>query len=206
MVARGGFRPDPGELVLADGSDVRSVVIIGNVGGAMWPHFVAAGVECDDPLDTWTRRVLMPIAERFGADYVHPSDVPYPPIQRWAQRADDVWPSPIGLFIHAEFGLWHAYRGAMLFADVVADMPGPTGIASPCRGCVEQPCLTACPVGAFSVTGYDVDACRGHIRADAAPHCLTGGCEARRACPIAPDLRYGADQMQLHMAAFVGNT
>ena len=206
MVARGGFTAAPGELTMEDGRAVKSVVIIGNIGSDMWPHFVAAGVHGPDPLDTWTRGVLRPIAARFGADYVHPSDVPYPPMQRWAQRADDVWPSPIGLFVHAEHGLWHAYRGALLFPGAVDGMPGPTGASSPCLTCVERPCLTACPVEAFTDDGYDVEACRGHIRSDTVPRCLTGGCAARRACPINPDLRYGPDQMRLHMAAFVGDT
>ena len=88
--------------------------MIGNVGADIWSHFRADERDVTDPLDDWTRRMLRPIAERFGAGYVHPSDRPYIPMQRWAQRADDVFPSPIGLLVHPVHGLWHAYRGAFL--------------------------------------------------------------------------------------------
>ena len=39
MVARGGFvvGPDDDTLTLDDGRSVRTIVVIGNIGGAMWP-------------------------------------------------------------------------------------------------------------------------------------------------------------------------
>src|SRR5690606_19529922 len=95
MVARGGFVPEPSDDVppLADGRPVHTVIIVGNVGGAIWPRFRAEERSVPDSLDDWTRRMLVPIAERFGAGYVHPSDEPFIPMQRWAQRADDVFES-----------------------------------------------------------------------------------------------------------------
>ena len=30
-------------------------------------------------------------------------------------RAEGLKPSPIGILMHPQFGLWHAYRGALLF-------------------------------------------------------------------------------------------
>jgi hypothetical protein len=204
MVARGGFNLAAGEL-LAGFPLARAVVVIGNMGGHMWPHFRAADPGGSDPLDTWTRSVLRPIAARLGADFVHPSDEPFQPFQRWAQRADDVWQSPIGLLIHAEHGLWHAYRGALLFAEQLEALPA-TGVAQqPCHTCVEQPCLHTCPVDAFTVGHYDADACRSHVRSGRDPDCLQDGCAARRACPVAADRKYGPDQMHFHMRAFVGD-
>lgn len=205
MVARGGFvvGPDDSVPVLADGRRPTAVVIVGNVGGRMWPIFRAEEGDDADPLDAWTRRRLRPIAERFGADFVHPSDEPFQPFQRWAQRASDVWQSPIGLLVHPTDGLWHALRGAFLFAGPVEGLP-PTGVAvSPCVGC-DAPCLTTCPVDAFSPDGYDHEACRGHVRSGDKPVCLEQGCAARRACPVNADGFYGPDQMRFHMRAFVG--
>jgi hypothetical protein len=206
MVARGGFVVADGDRVprQADGSPTRSVVVLGNVGGAMWPAFRAAEAAVLDPLDAWTRSVLTPIASSFGAVFVHPSDEPFQPFQRWAQRAEGVSPSPIGILIHPRYGLWHAYRGAFLFPVVIEGLPDPIEAASPCVTCETQPCLTACPVEAFTVEGYDADACRSHVRSARAPICLDDGCAARCACPVGVQFRYGDDQMRFHMQAFVG--
>jgi hypothetical protein len=209
MLARGGFVVDPDDDLppvpaAPDGRPARTVVVVGNIGGRMWPVFRAAETPGPDPLDRWTREVLAPVADRFGATYVHPSDEPFQPFQRWAQRADDVRPSPIGLLVHPVHGLWHAYRGALVFGHEMTDLP-PTGIlASPCVTCVDQPCLTTCPVDAFAPDGYDAVACAHHVRAGSEPACLADGCAARRACPVGVGARYGPDQMRFHMAAFLG--
>jgi ferredoxin len=194
MVARGGFVTEP----------TRTIVVIGNVGGAMWPLFRAAEQQVDDPLDTWTRAVLAPIAASLGADFVHPSDEPFQPFQQWAQRAEGIAQSPIGILIHHQYGLWHAYRGAFLFPFALDDLPEPISDASPCLSCPDQPCLTACPVDAFTIGNYDADACRAHVRSRAAPVCIEAGCAARLACPVGTEHRYGPDQMNFHMKAFVG--
>lgn len=206
MVARGGFAVGAGDAVppIAEGQPTQTVVIVGNVTGPMWSRFDRERTPGPDPLDRWTRDVLSPIADRFGARFLHPSDRPFQPFQRWAQRADDVWQSPIGLLIHPEAGLWHAYRGALLFADTVAGLPAVGGLVSPCLACVDQPCLTACPVDAFTPNGYDGDACAGHVVSGRDPACLGLGCAARRACPVGAGREYPPDQMAFHMRAFVG--
>jgi hypothetical protein len=214
MIARGGFVPMPSDDVplLPDGRSVRTVVVVGNVGGAFWPRFRSDERPVHDPLDDWTRRMLLPIAERFGAEYVHPSDEPFIPMQRWAQRADDVFESPIGLLIHPDHGLWHAYRGALLFPETVDGLPPVGERTSPCASCADQPCRTGCPVDAFTtvdgdvprLVGYDHERCREHVRSGREPHCLTAGCAARRACPVNADGYYDVDQMTFHMRAFVG--
>lgn len=207
MVARGGFVPTPDDGVppLADGRRAATVVVIGNVGGTMWPRFRREQPSrVDDPLDTWTRDRLGPIAARFHADFVHPSDEPFRPFQRWAQRAEDVFPSPIGLLVHPDHGLWHAYRGAFLVAEEVVGLPPVGRRSSPCETCADRPCRSACPVGAFSDDGYDAIGCARHVLSDAEPRCLTAGCAARRACPVGRRHVYGADQMRFHMLAFMG--
>lgn len=209
MVARGAFSPEPDDGVpaLPGGRPALTVVMVGNTGGVdgpMWQRFTRERRDEPDPLDAWTRRVLAQVAERFGGVLVHPSDRPYRPFQRWAQRAADVWSSPIGLLIHPTDGLWHAYRGAIVLPHDLTGVP-PTGqSASPCIDC-DQPCLTTCPVDAFGVGGYDHEACRQHVRSGTEPACLDDGCAARRACPVNSDGVYGPDQMRLHMAAFVGD-
>lgn len=214
FVARGGFVPSPADAVPSsvDGAPTRTVVVIGNAGVAFWRRFRAAQAllpDGPDPLDRWTRSVLRPLAAALGAAFVHPSDEPFQPFQRWAGRADDVWPSPIGLLVHPDLGLWHAYRGALLFPVELADLPPVGGRRSPCLDCADRPCLHTCPVDAFRLdrvgaTVYDVDACAGHVRSEHEPRCLDAGCAARLACPVNADGRYEPDQMRFHMAAFAG--
>lgn len=205
MVVRGGFTAATGDMpALNDGRPALTVVVVGNIGRRMWDGFRAAESPGPDPLDRWTRATLTPIAERFGAEFVHPSDEPFRPFQRWAQRADDVHPSPIGLLVHPEHGLWHAYRGAFLFADEVVGLPPVGHRDSPCITCDDQPCLSTCPVDAFTPDGYDTAACGAHVRSGRQPTCLDEGCAARCACPVGVEFRYGPDQMRFHMAAFAG--
>ena len=130
--------------------------------------------------------------------------LPFQPFQQWAQRADTVWPSPIGLLIHPESGLWHAYRGAFLFDWPVSGLPARAQLESPCVTCRDQPCLTTCPVDAFTIEGYDAAGCARHVRSGREPTCLDDGCAARRACPVGVSYRYEPDQMRFHMRAFVG--
>ncbi len=213
LAVRGGFTLDPDgsdradadrePIRLATGVPARAVVIIGNVGDAMWSHFEAERTPGPDPLDRWTTAVLGPIAERYGAEYRHPSEAPYIPMQRWAMRADAVFPSPIGILIDPVHGLWHAYRGAFLFEDPLEGIPARASVTSPCLTCRDRPCLTECPVDAFDTTGYDATACRDHVKEADTADCVALGCAARRACPVGTT-RYTPDQVAFHMAHFVG--
>jgi ferredoxin-like protein FixX len=198
LILRGGFHPDPEEAELAG---VGTVVLVGNAGPAMWQAFAPHIDGAANPLDRWTRRVIEPIARKFGARAVFPFGEPHWPFQRWARRAESLHPSPLGILIHPEFGLWHAWRAALLF-DKRLELPALADAPSPCASCADKPCLTACPVGAFSQAGYDVDRCAQHLRGPAAD-CLSIGCRARNACPVGEAWRYPEAQIRFHMTAFV---
>jgi hypothetical protein len=58
-------------------------------------------------------------------------------------------------------------------------------------------------VNAFGNDGYDVPSCTHHIASDDGVDCLTGGCLARRACPVGKDYHYADEQMGFHMRAFL---
>jgi hypothetical protein len=202
LALRGGFHPSPDDAIpdAGEGRPTRTLILIGNTGPDLWPHFApyAAG---RDALDRWTVETLPPIAERFRARCVFPFDKPFQPFQQWAMRAEAVHPSPLGVLMHPDHGLWHAYRAALLFADEL-ELPPTDTRRSPCETCADKPCLTACPVGAFSGQGYDVPACAGHLKSPAGSDCMEGGCRARDACPVAADRHYAPDQIRFHMAAF----
>jgi len=197
-----GFRLNGG---FHDDADA-TVVVIGHAGPALWERFDAERPDGPDPLDRWTRGTLTPVAERLGAALVLPNDgPPYRPFQRWAMRAEAVHPSPLGLLIHPEFGLWHALRAALLFPDR-RELPLRAEALSPCATCAGRPCLTACPVGAFDGTSYAADRCAAHVRSSAGTDCREQGCRARRACPVGQWLAWGEGQQAFHMAAFLGAT
>ncbi|MEZ5831021.1 MAG: ferredoxin [Dongiaceae bacterium] len=206
---RGGFATD-GELdrnVLAEAPWAQMVILVGNIGSELWEKSGAeiSATTDSNPLDRWTRQVVDPIARSAGGAALYPfAGPPYWPFQRWAQRADGVRASPIGIQIHPVFGLWHAYRAAILLPAVV-DLPRPEEHPHPCDSCVDKPCLTHCPVGAFSAKGYDVDRCVDHVVAlqHESGSCSDIGCLARLACPVGAAWRYQPDHARFHMAAFV---
>jgi hypothetical protein len=205
---RGGFAPYKGSdaEILAVAPWARTLILVGNVGSELWDKSGAAitALGGDDPLDRWTRQAIEPIAQSLDGRALFPFDgPPYWPFQRWAERAEGVRASPIGIQIHPDFGLWHAYRGAVLLRSEVT-LPRREQ-THPCDTCPDRPCLTRCPANAFSAGAYDVDGCVAHVVA--AQHrsgsCSEVGCLARLACPIGSSWRYRVEHARFHMAAFV---
>jgi Fe-S-cluster-containing dehydrogenase component len=115
-------------------------------------------------------------------------------------RAEALQPSPLGILMHPRFGLWHAYRGALLFDHEISIQAVPA-LNHICDLCSEKPCLNACPVAAFTDAGYAVERCRSHVR-DEGTHCREAGCIARNACPH-DAYRYPDHVQAFHMAAFI---
>ena len=208
LALRGGFHPVPGDGVPAmqGGRACASLVLLGNIGGSIWPAFSASLEKSDGKphaLDRWTRRIIDGIAAEVGAEALYPfGGPPWLAFQRWAQRAEPVAPSAIGILIHPDHGLWHAYRGALAFATPL-DLPAMKPRPRPCDSCAERPCLSACPVDAFKPGGYDVAACRHHVASAKGVSCREGGCLARLACPVGRGLAYPPAQMSFHMASFL---
>ncbi len=212
LIARGGFRPGSGDGVpaLPDGRAAAAIVLVGNAGPEMWPVFAASAERHDGqphPLDRWSARVIGHAAAGLGAAAVFPFSRPALPFLTWARKADAVSPSPLGMMIHPTYGLWHAYRGALVFAEPV-DLPVPDARPAPCLACADKPCLTACPVEAFArgaegAVDYAVGRCRDHVVSDAGSDCRDAGCRARRACPVGRAFTSDPDQAAFHMRAFV---
>jgi hypothetical protein len=204
LIARGGFHPVSADNVPGDPA---TLVMVGNAGPDMWAAFGGARADYADdanPLDAWTTDVLNAVSADVGATPLFPfGGPPHLPFQRWAQRAEAVHPSPVGVLIHPEFGLWHAYRGALAFSEKL-ELPQPDARQSPCDSCADKPCLSVCPVSAFDGAAYDVPACVGHITNADSGDCMGLGCQARRACPVGRAYIYGPAQAEFHMRAFTG--
>ena len=184
-----------------DISGPRSLLLIGNAGGAMWQRFNAEAAEFDHSLDKWCHEKISRIADQCDARALFPYDRPHMPFQRWAVQTGAFFTSPLGLTVHREYGLWHAFRGALLFNREV-QWPTVPEQNSPCQTCEDRPCMSACPVGAFSPDSYDVPACVGHLTTTDSKNCSSQGCAARRACPVGSSYQYSTNQATFHMGAF----
>ena len=208
LIPRGGFRFAAGEAApsVPSGVPARSVLLVGQAGDAPWLHFSrwrrSQPENLADPLDTWSRTVIDGVAAEFGARAVYPSDKPWLPFQQWAMRAEGLKPSPLGILMHPEYGLWHAYRGALLF-DVEIPIQATREVIHLCDLCVGKPCLKACPVDAYSEAGFAYQACLDHVRGPSGGPCRTTGCLDRNACPYGAAYRYPAEAQAFHMAAFM---
>ena len=185
------------------GGRARTAVLIGNVGGSIWPAFSrwrACHLDIPDPLDAWSVGVIRPIAEALGGTAWFPSERPWQPFQQWTMRAEGLKPSPLGILVHPTYGLWHGYRGAIGFLDEV-DHPATDIQPHPCEQCADKPCLATCPAGAISADRFDVAGCRSHLAGRGEGVCMQSGCIARNACPVGVEYRYPPEQRRFHMDA-----
>lgn len=195
----GHFAIPDGEIVIpSEDRQPKEIALIGNAGSSIWQAFKAAREEQHGlTLDRWTEDTLGEIARQYGIKALYPFEgPPFWPFIQWARRTRSLFSSPIGLTVHPVFGLWHAFRAALLFDEA----PGFPEIIteSPCDSCEKRPCLKTCPVDAFSGEGYRFDTCLDYVGAGANP-CRSAGCDARKACPIGQDHRYMPEHAAFHM-------
>jgi hypothetical protein len=192
--------------ILEESADSQ-IVLIGNAGSSIWPLFAKSPENHDGlahPMDRWSKRVGSSIASELEADVIFPFEgPPYPPVLNWTEQAGQAFPSPISMFIHRKFGLWHAHRFALLLKESLAGAIETEQGVSPCLSCVTQPCLQACPVNAFSGENYRVEECVDYLSDDAESNCRKQGCIARKACPVAVQNQYESAHARFHMSAFV---
>ena len=193
-----------GRCALTQNADglAGTLVMVGPDEPAFWPQFAQSSEMLDgapNPMDRWSRRVLMDLAESTGSSAIFPfGGPPFQPFFTWAIRTGRFWSSPIGFLVHDTAGLFVSFRGALLFDDLPFGSPSPQ---RPCDTCAGQPCKTACPVDAFA-DGYDVAACKAYLRSSPGADCMTRGCLARRACPVSQNPRL-PEQAAFHMKAFL---
>ena len=191
-----------------DGSPpgIRTMVLATAAKQDAWQCFCASPEYLDglpDPLDRWSRRVISAAANELGGLAFFPCEgPPYWPFLAWTRLAAPVWPSPLGIHIHADYGLWFSCRGAIGFRSRLS-LPRSAPRAKPCDSCVASPCLSACPVDAFSGGSYDVDRCRAWVGSESGRDCRTHGCLARRACPVGDSFTHSPERAALHMDSFL---
>jgi hypothetical protein len=210
LILRGGFAPAADDAVPAidHGVPARWLALVGAAGSTLWPHFSTSPFFSDGrphPLDRWSRHVADALATRWGAVALFPfGGPPHHPFQRWAERAEGLHASPLGLRLHPRYGLWHSYRFALAFRHAPAGASPALQGTDLCARCIGQPCLQACPVGAFTGSDYRVDVCAAHLDGRPEPACRDRGCLARHACPVGQEHAPQAVHARFLMDAFAG--
>lgn len=181
---------------------VASLVLLGPREPGFWDVFTAAPEYRDgqpDPLDRWSARVVGELAAGLGARAFFPfGGPPWQPFTRWARASGRAHPSPVGLLVHDEAGLWLSYRGALGLTERIEAPPPPP---NPCASCRDKPCPSACPVDAFAGATYDVAGCKADLDRPG-NDCMARGCAVRRACPVGREHGRREAQSAFHMRAF----
>ncbi len=179
----------------------KRLVLTAHGGRSLWPKLQVNWPESKDPVDTYSRSVMRRYVEEhlIGEEslLLYPTQDYLIPLQQLGTYVGWSHPSPVGVGIHADYGLWFAYRTAFL---TTAELT-PTEIdlrPSPCLSCVDKPCLTACPAKALSANApIQLDPCLNHRIAEESS--CADRCLARMACPIGRDAyQYDLAQIQYH--------
>ncbi|NKB61363.1 MAG: hypothetical protein GKR95_04215 [Gammaproteobacteria bacterium] len=213
LVARGGFVfDDVGDI--PEGKHWKSMMLFGNTGSSLWGNFCSSTEYLDgepNPLDRWSLRIGNSMARELGGKAFFPfGGPPFQPFLAWAKKSEGLESSKLGMLIHEEYGLWHAYRFAIALPHELKrhELEGlgakKETLTDICGQCVEQPCLKKCPVDAFGEHEYKVESCYHHISTPENT-CMNNGCAARRACPIGADFLYDKSHAQFHMNQFLSS-
>ena len=213
---RGGFYPESDDRVpdLPQGAQAKTLLLFGNAGSSIWRRFSESGEyqngrdePHDHPLDRWSERIGKGLARRWQGQALFPfGGPPYQPFIGWAQKAENLRPSKLGMLLHPGYGLWHAYRFAIALPNHVDGVEArsslPPDRTHACDGCVGRPCLKTCPVNAFDGERYDVERCFHYLRQHPDAPCHRQGCQARAACPEGKGYRYEESHAAFHMKKF----
>ena len=195
-----------GELEVTDTDPVpieaQSILLLGPDEPNFWEIFKESEEFNDlkaNPLDRWSKRVIDNIAWQNKCTALYPfGGEPYQPFFSWALRSGSVWSSPVHLAVHKDKGLFVSFRGALAINQ---SKKNNQSFENPCTKC-PAPCLSACPVDAFTEVGYDVVTCKDHISSLDSSNCKSLGCNTRRACPVGANLR-SFEQSSFHMEKFL---
>ncbi len=176
------------------------LVMLGHGGRQLWEAMTADDWKIADPIDNYSIRIANLFAKQtlpsFNNLFLFPNQDYLIPLQQLGELAGWCHPSPLGLGISPQFGVWYAYRAAFLTSAPlpIASFPMET---SPCTPCQMKPCISTCPAEAVvNIDQFNLTNCAEHriaMKSTCADRCL-----ARMACPIAPEHQYSLEQINYH--------
>ena len=179
------------------------LLLIGNYGNALWQAMPAACLSRPHPVDSFTTDCVTRALEKQVAKdswsllFPHTPDDINLSLQQLGALAGWHHPSPLGIGINKNLGLWFAYRAVVVLNVQLNELPPvrrPWSEESPCIACEYTPCVTACPASALtSDKSPDLTACVNH-RITSESSCAST-CLARVACPVAPQWQYQSKQL-----------
>lgn len=214
------FAPDPTKRLdhLRDGLEAAGFVIldiisagkrtdiaVGSAGQPFWDKLSQSKEWLeghDHPVNSYTARMINPLLRTDdGEDVIFVFDDDAPNfVELWPKTFPGIAQSDLGLMIHPDYGLWMGARAHIILPQAYFKFEHADRF-DPCTACIEKPCLSACPVGAF--TGpreFDFRACGAHLKTN--PACFYGGCDARAACPYGQSWQLPKDQAEYHQNRF----
>ncbi|WP_428610143.1 hypothetical protein [Sedimenticola sp.] len=180
-------------------SDDSRIILIGHGGKTLWERLSAEAQPGPDPIDHYSGEAALRFSQEVlppgTYQLLYPGDSPIS-LQRLGTIAGWHNPSPLGIGIHPQWGLWYAYRAVILTNEPLPEILQPTP-PSPCAACHEKPCLSVCPAGALAEDKMiDRERC-AHYRLGSDSRC-GDRCVARWSCPVSTDQRYTLEQVQYH--------
>ncbi len=149
----------------------KTMCLVGHGGKTLWEklsHPIKADLH---PFDQYTVKKIKNFAKRHLEDdfeILFPNENYTLPLQRIGRFLNLCSPSPIGLDISEEFGLWFAFRGVFLTSKNVLSqkIKFPSSV---CMRCVDRPCLETLDFN-----------------------------QARLSCPVKKEHQYSIEQIKFH--------
>ena len=191
------------------------LLLVGHAGKKFWEVFSKKQadevMQQPDPVDRYSAKLSKQAIDNHlvgvNAKPLFPSEDC--PINLMALGKAFGWhaPSPLGMGIHQEYGLWSAYRAVWWLDLELSDSFQNTTessipqysseISEICAQCQSQECVTACPANAIDFKkNPDLGRCADYRLQDDSQCAST--CLSRMACPYAKEHRYTTAQMAYH--------
>ena len=193
---------DVSELLRGMGAPLEryaKLVLVGHAGPDFWRAFSQAKVDAPHPVDAFSTQIVRQFIDQFldDSDYewLYPSEDYVIPLQRLARAAHWGSPSPLGLDISPQYGLWFAHRAAFLSNAGLEERREPEA-PSPCTNCTSRECISHCPAGAVTLENFALQSCTNYRHSEASA--CRANCLSRWHCPYAAKYRYSQEQMRYH--------
>ena len=198
-----------------------SLLLVGHAGKEFWKVFsenqAGEAMQKPDPVDSYSAEITEQVIEKHLPNTLKKKLFPATdcPVNLMALGHAFNWhsPSPLGMGIHEEYGLWSAYRAVWWLDLELANSKPKIGNPSPktnvtkpnsvrelskiCAQCKTQECVTACPATAIDYNkNPDLGHCADYRLMDVSQ--CESTCLSRMACPYATEHRYTESQMSYH--------